>query len=286
MKVRREELRVHRLEVLGRDVPPVRGDALEVAGGLLVVGEGESGPLPVRELGDQPHRGDAGQRQQLLPQVRKKARRSRSPGYFPNGMDSSNVSTSLPSYPGSTRCSAMKLRISSPAPTSSTTESATSATIRRLRARRRSPALPPRPPDLRCSCGIGARRPERRYQAEQHRGHRADHHREQQHRAVHPDVGQPRKVAGWRRRSTSSAASVIPRPSAPPYEREQQALAEHLADHRPATRAQRGAERELRLPGGAPHQQQVGHVGAGDEQHHPTAPRRTNSAGRACFTTS
>ena len=37
----------------------------------------------------------------------------------------------------------------------------------------------------------------------------------------------------------------------------------------PPARAERGAQGELRAPRGAPHQQQVGDVGAGDEQHQP-----------------
>ena len=50
-------------------------------------------------------------------------------------------------------------------------------------------------------------------------------------------------------------------------EGEQKALAEHLADHRRPTRA---APCGARTPPvvWSPHQQQVGHVGAGDEQHH------------------
>ena len=49
-------------------------------------------------------------------------------------------------------------------------------------------------------------------------------------------------------------------------EREQQALGEELTDDLPARRAERQAHRDLARAGGAARQQQVGDVGAGDEQ--------------------
>jgi hypothetical protein len=66
------------------------------------------------------------------------------------------VSTSAGWNPGRTFCSARKLRISSPAPTSSTTDSATSATMRNSRILCRPGPPAPRKPPWRAACGSAA----------------------------------------------------------------------------------------------------------------------------------
>ena len=48
---------------------------------------------------------------------------------------------------------------------------------------------------------------------------------------------------------------------------EQQRFGHELADERGAWRAQRGPHRDLAIAAGVLHEQQVGDVGAGDEQH-------------------
>ena len=53
----------------------------------------------------------------------------------------------------------------------------------------------------------------------------------------------------------------------PTHARQQHALRQHLADQPGARRSQRHADRRLCLPRRAPRQQQVGYVGAGDQQH-------------------
>jgi hypothetical protein len=61
--------------------------------------------------------------------------RVRPSGYFASGSDTLNVVTRSASKPGRTCCSMIMLRSSSPAPTSSTSESAISPAISRRRAR-------------------------------------------------------------------------------------------------------------------------------------------------------
>ena len=60
---------------------------------------------------------------------------------------------------------------------------------------------------------------------------------------------------------------AMPRPIDAAGEREQQALDQQLPDDAPARRAHRVAHRHLARPRRRARQQQVGDVGAGDEQH-------------------
>ena len=57
------------------------------------------------------------------------------------------------------------------------------------------------------------------------------------------------------------------RPSDAAGERQQHAFGQQLADDAAAAGADRGADRDLALPAGGADQQQVGDVGAGDQQH-------------------
>ena len=77
------------------------------------------------------------------------------------------------------------------------------------------------------------------------------------------------RLAGRNARSSDIVQKVSARPSAPPAAAMMPALDHDLAEHRPAAGAERGSQGELPFPRGRPGQQQVGHVGAGDEQHQP-----------------
>ena len=61
---------------------------------------------------------------------------------------------------------------------------------------------------------------------------------------------------------------------------EQQRLGDELSEQPAAAGAERRAHRHLPLPGDRAREQQVGDVGAGDEQHEPVVPSRIQSAWR------
>ena len=60
-------------------------------------------------------------------------------------------------------------------------------------------------------------------------------------------------------------------PPTAPATRNHEPLGQHLAHDPPLPRAERRADRELAVAAGGAHQQQVGDVRAGDEQHEQDA---------------
>jgi hypothetical protein len=148
-------------------------------------------------------------------------------------MESRKVSTSSGcTNPGSTRRSAWKLRTISPAPTSSTRASAIWATTRKLRAR----------------CRNGER--------------------EQEDRRIDADLAQARKALGPDRDEKAKAGRRKPEADDASEDPEGHALEKDFAGELFAVGAEGGSERELLLPAIGPHEEQVGDVRTGDEEHH------------------
>ena len=169
--------------------------------------------------------------------------------------------------PGSTFCSRMKLRISSPAPVSSTSDNATSTTTSDAQdaARTRTGAVAA-PLAQRV---VGHRRgEERRNQSEhqprcQRRDDRERHDRkierdliEPRHRNAIGDERQQAAMKDHRKREAEHTAS----------QRQHHALGQHLPQQPAAVGAERGAKPELALAHRAACEQQIGDVDAGDEQ--------------------
>ena len=182
-------------------------------------------------------------------------------------MASWKVSRSAASKPGRTCCSDRKLRTSRPAPISRITDSETSPRISALRTRCRAALVPARPPAWSDAVRILSGGLERRRQPEGQRRHQAGERGERQHSPVHVDLAQTGEIGRVQHAQEAQRQRGHHEAERPAGQREQPALGQELPDHRPAARAQRGAERELALPDRRPHQQQVGDVGAGDHQH-------------------
>ena len=85
--------------------------------------------------------------------------------------------------------------------------------------------------------------------------------------------------------SSMMPATPRTRPKTPPASEQHDALGEQFADDPPAPAADCGDDGHLPLPAGRAHEQQVGDVGAGDEQHAGlTARASTISVWRALLT--
>ena len=69
-------------------------------------------------------------------------------------------------------------------------------------------------------------------------------------------------------RRPATPAQATSTPTAPPEQRQQQALDQQLPHEAPARRAERRADGDLAPPHRRAREQQVRHVGAGDEEHH------------------
>ena len=154
-----------------------------------------------------------------------------------------------------------------PAPTSSTIDSATSATSSSAPAAPRPP-LDPRAPSFRTSfrstrdARSAGSRPNTRLEATEIA------ERESEHARVDVDVAQQLREAGRHdEREEARAPERQCQAEAAADEREQQVLGEELLHEAPAAGAGGGAQRQLLLPGRPGGQQQVGDVGAGDQQH-------------------
>ncbi len=94
-------------------------------------------------------------------------------------------------------------------------------------------------------------------------------HGEREHARVRRDVGQTREVRRQQPLQGPECRQRDPDADGAARHRQQQALDHQLADQPRATGAERSPHRELAPPPGCAHQQEVGHVGAGDEQHEP-----------------
>ena len=139
---------------------------------------------------------------------------------------------------------------------------------------------PVRPPSFSASCGS---RPAMRSAGARPKTSplsRVSPQREGQHRPVHPRLRQPghvlRAERGEQRPRPSSPRACRARP---PAAGEHQALGQRLAQEVPAARADRGANRHLARARRAAGEQQVGDVGAGDEQHEARRRRAARRAG-------
>jgi hypothetical protein len=146
---------------------------------------------------------------------------------------------------------------------SSTKASATSATTTPLRAH---------PQARRSAAGaqdvhhIGLRGVHRRRHAEDGRCRQPSQRRECQHRGIDGDGIEARQVG---RRDDPQFVDAEPRQSGAEERAEagqHQRLGEHLARQAPPASTQSGAHRQLAGAQRRPHQQEIGHVGAGDQQ--------------------
>lgn len=130
------------------------------------------------------------------------------PWYFSPWSETRAVTTPPVSSPGSTHVSAKKLRPSSPAPTRSTTDSATSATTRPFRTR--LPALRTAVLGVEGARGLHPGRVNRGQEAEQQARDHREADREQHHPAVDAGLGDPGQregVGGHRPARTSPTTS-------------------------------------------------------------------------------
>ena len=89
-------------------------------------------------------------------------------------------------------------------------------------------------------------------------------------RSTRPSTAKSRpmgKGAGGTRRASRSRLHVATStPTPPASEAQPEALGQELAHQAPPVGAQREADADLATPRDGPRQEQVGHVGAGDEQ--------------------
>ena len=113
------------------------------------------------------------------------------------------------------------------------------------------------------------RRHQRRRQAKQHTGKKRKHERKPDHQRRRRSVHRHVLLIGKRQRQQRVSSHVGDRQAQQPARaRQQHALRKQLAHNPASRRAQRRANRELRPPSHPAHQQQVGNVGAGHQQHH------------------
>ena len=150
--------------------------------------------------------------------------------------------------PGETRISCAKLRVISPAPTSSISASATSTT---------TSALSRRPPERRGRAGervhrvaqAGARRLDRGHEPEDQRDADRDHQREQQHAAVETHVLHARQAAFGQRVHEAHAGPRDEQAERAADRRQHEALGEHLAHQLPSVRRRAPRARRSRCAG-------------------------------------
>jgi hypothetical protein len=113
------------------------------------------------------------------------------------------------------------------------------------------------------------RESQRGRETEQQSGAQGHHQHEAEHRPVHPCLGQTRHVL------RSEGGESLDRPvghqdaERTPEAGQHQVFGQGLPQQVPSARADRRADRHLPPPRGALGEQQVGDVGAGDEQHEP-----------------
>ncbi len=174
----------------------------------------------------------------------------------------------------------------SPAPTSRTSDSATSVTTSAARRRRRpapseavrAPSFNPSFTSVPTPYAAGAR-------PEQNPGDRRDGKGEQQHGGIHADAIRPRqhpladqieRVGRQIRDAECNGAAS---------KREQEAFDEELSDQPGAGRTKRHTDGDLTLPDGGASKEQVRQVGAGDQQDDTRPPQaaRTWRGGRRCL---
>ena len=161
--------------------------------------------------------------------------------------------------------------MNSAAPTSSTSASPISVTTSSARALFCRNPLPDRPLlSLIVVFRSIARRLQRRNQAEDEAGGERDDRGERQHAPVDADAGpvdaDARNVAGVDGQQRADADHADHQPEHAAHRRQHDALGQQLPHDAAAAGADRGADRDLALADGRAHQQQVGDVGARDQQ--------------------
>ena len=104
-------------------------------------------------------------------------------------------------------------------------------------------------------------------QTEQDSGQQRDRQRKQQDVAVDSDLIHPRKPVRRHRQKDPQAAPAHEHSDGAADQAEQQALGQQLLEQPAASRAKRQADGDLFLPPCPARQQQIRHVGAGDQQN-------------------
>ena len=113
-----------------------------------------------------------------------------------------------------------------------------------------------------------ARLQRRRQTEDQRRGERRDQPRDE-HTSVDPDVLDSRNAGRRERQQQLRAPRRQEHAEHAAHHGERGALGQELANQPPASRAERGANRQLPVPRDASGRQQIGDVDARDEQHEP-----------------
>ena len=178
------------------------------------------------------------------------------------------VSTPSARKPGSTLCSFRKLRINRPAPASSTSDSATSATTSVLSTRAQPAAAAVASAFAQRVVRV-ARGDEGRNQPERDPRRQRGDHGKGHNRRIERDLVQPgnRNPIAHQREQPAMAQRGDRQPRDAAGGREHETLREHLSHEPPAFGAQGRSHADLPRAGGAPRQQQVCDVHAGDEKH-------------------
>ena len=187
---------------------------------------------------------------------------------FGPGSDARSVSTCSARMPGSTARSLTKLRSMSPVPTSSTSDSATSATTSVLRSRPRV-ELVPRVPSLSASFRSGREPASAGARPKPTPVTSATAMVNASTRPSSATSLARGSASGLMATSASTPHTASKRPSAAPDRRQEQALGQKLADEPRAPGAERRANGHLAVARRRAREHQVGDVGAGDEQHEP-----------------
>ena len=191
---------------------------------------------------------------------------------------SEKVRTWSGSNPGWTRPRLQRVRSIRPAPARSTSAAATSDTTSTLR-RRRCPVDEPRLPSFKVSCrsvtetwSAGASPNTTPVTSESAQG-------EGEHPAVHSDVLHARQAARHGREHRPRAQPGDGEPGDAAGERQHHALGQQLADDAGPCGAQCEADGHLLLAPGEAGQEQVRHVGAGDEEHEADGAQQDQQGG-------
>ena len=114
---------------------------------------------------------------------------------------------------------------------------------------------------------IGARRLQRRDEPERDAGAEGDGSGEQEHAPVNHDRLKSGEISGRGGEQRAQAEPSDQRSGRAAEHRDQQAFGEQLPHQATAPCADRGAQRHLALAGGTARDQQVRHIGAGNQEH-------------------
>ena len=182
------------------------------------------------------------------------------------GTGSCSVSSWSVRKPRSTLIVLMNACAARPPPASSVSASANSSTTSTRRSRWRPPPIE-RPPSLIASDEVGTGGLPGGGAARERAGHRADAEREQQHGDTERDLGFRRqRVIRHQRDDRVEKHRREQRAYHAAHEREHQALDEQLPRDRAVGRAEGRAHGELAVPRAAAREEEVGDVGARDQQ--------------------